>query len=95
MTQLVPMAANDYIRFHHGSGSDRAFYEGINHTYAFIMKTGRASHMAITKITRDALNTASSTTPMQLRSPSTVVSRLVSGTPATVTTSWRHLVALR
>ena len=39
VTQLVPMAANDYIRFHHGSGSDRAFYEGINHTYAFIMKT--------------------------------------------------------
>jgi len=39
VTQLVPMAANDYIRFQHASGSDRAFYEGINHTYAFIMKT--------------------------------------------------------
>ena len=35
---LIAMSANDYIDFIHVSGGDRTFYEGSNHTYAYIIK---------------------------------------------------------
>jgi hypothetical protein len=35
---LINMAANDYFDFQHVSGGDRTFYEGIAHTYAYVVK---------------------------------------------------------